>query len=52
LNHCRKDRTGGNRAEPTGNEALERTAQRVARKTFQTFSKVVDSEQEQAQSTK
>ena len=33
------------------NEFLERAAQRVAGKAFQTFGEVVDSEQEQAEST-
>jgi hypothetical protein len=51
LNHRRKERAGGHRAEPAGNESLERAAQRVARETFETFGEVVDTEQEQAQST-
>jgi hypothetical protein len=52
LNHGREERAGCHRAQPAGNEPLERTAQRVARKSFQTFGEMVDSEQEQTQSTK
>src|SRR5262249_62038380 len=51
LNPRREESTGGNRAEPASNEPLERAAKRIARKPFQTFGEMVDSEQEQAQST-
>jgi hypothetical protein len=51
LNHRRKDRAGKNRAESAGHEPLERVAERVARQTLQALGEVVDSEQEQAQST-
>jgi hypothetical protein len=51
LNHRREERAGCNRAEPAGNEPLERATQGIARKPLQTFGEMVDSEQEQAQST-
>jgi hypothetical protein len=51
LRRNREERAGRNRAESAGNEPLERAAQGVARKTFQTFGEVVDAEQEQADST-
>jgi hypothetical protein len=51
LDHRREERTGCNRAESTGNEPLERAAERVARQTLHAFGEVVDSEQEQAQAT-
>ena len=51
LNRHREERAECHRAESAGNESLERAAQRVAGKAFQTFGEVVDSEQEQAEST-
>jgi hypothetical protein len=51
LNHRRKDRAACNRAEPTGNEPLERPPKRVARNPFQTFGEMVNAEQKKTQST-
>ena len=51
LNHCCEERPGYNRAKFAGNEPLERAAQGVSREPLQAFGEVVDSEQEQAQST-
>jgi hypothetical protein len=51
LNRDREDRTRHDRAQSAGNERLQRTAQRIAGKTLETFGEVVDPEQEQAQST-
>src|SRR5208282_2714810 len=51
LNGYREERTRYNCTQSPANECLQRTSQRVARKTFETFSKMVDSEQKQSQST-
>src|SRR5262249_7641020 len=52
LRHNREERAGGDGAVAGGNEPLERATQRVARKTLETFGEVVDSEQEQPDSTR
>src|SRR5262249_17599592 len=51
LSREREERPGCNSAESSGNKPLERAAQGVARKTFQTFGEVVDAEKEQADPT-
>src|SRR5262249_48915515 len=51
LSREREERAGCDCAESAGNEPLERAAQGVARKPFQTFGEVVDAEKEQANPT-
>src|SRR5262249_46451516 len=51
LDHRGEEGTGGDRAEATGDELLERAAQRVAGEALHAFGEVVDAEQEEAEST-
>src|SRR5262249_61393407 len=47
LSCNREEHAGCDGAESAGNESLERAAQRLARKTLETFSEVVDAQKKQ-----
>src|SRR5262249_22230387 len=51
LYHCGEDGTRDDGAEAARHEPLQRTPERVAGESFEAFGEVMDSEQEQAEST-